>query len=292
MGLVMDHQQRQPKPCLINCPRCNSTNTKFCYYNNYSLSQPRHFCKACKRYWTRGGTLRNVPVGGGCRKNNNNRVIRRTQSSPAPNPLSSSSSPLVKPPAVSSASSNQQQVPQMGITLISASADGPKKDALTPLDYGLLGMSSGGYGDLIQPQQCSYSDMNVNSNNDPFLTGYNNHIVGSLGCRSLHNVPVNLQDKDLGTGPGTAGLEASSINQNDHLPQILFPLQAMLQQQSSTAIAKGHDPLAQRWNDNHVVAHNNQLQNDPGQNGPVYWISTGDSNVASWPPDHLPNTDG
>ncbi|XP_004232898.1 dof zinc finger protein DOF1.4 [Solanum lycopersicum] len=61
-------QQQQPPPHL-KCPRCDSSNTKFCYYNNYSLSQPRHFCKACKRYWTRGGTLRNVPVGGGCRKN-------------------------------------------------------------------------------------------------------------------------------------------------------------------------------------------------------------------------------
>ncbi|KAK1278006.1 Dof zinc finger protein PBF [Acorus gramineus] len=59
-------QQQQPQ---LKCPRCDSMNTKFCYYNNYSLSQPRHFCKACKRYWTRGGTLRNVPVGGGCRKN-------------------------------------------------------------------------------------------------------------------------------------------------------------------------------------------------------------------------------
>ncbi|KAM3340910.1 dof zinc finger protein DOF2.4 [Capsicum galapagoense] len=53
----------------LKCPRCDSTNTKFCYFNNYSLSQPRHFCKACKRYWTRGGALRNVPVGGGCRRN-------------------------------------------------------------------------------------------------------------------------------------------------------------------------------------------------------------------------------
>ncbi|CAA6669373.1 unnamed protein product [Spirodela intermedia] len=43
--------------------------TKFCYFNNYSLLQPRHFCKACRRYWTRGGALRNVPVGGGCRRN-------------------------------------------------------------------------------------------------------------------------------------------------------------------------------------------------------------------------------
>ncbi|XP_051131987.1 dof zinc finger protein DOF1.2-like [Andrographis paniculata] len=50
------------------CPRCGSANTKFCYYNNYSLTQPRYFCKACRRYWTKGGSLRNVPVGGGCRK--------------------------------------------------------------------------------------------------------------------------------------------------------------------------------------------------------------------------------
>ncbi|XP_074568996.1 uncharacterized protein LOC141825514 [Curcuma longa] len=63
---AMERPQLSP---LVRCPRCDSTNTKFCYYNNYSLSQPRHFCKACKRYWTRGGTLRNIPVGGGCRKN-------------------------------------------------------------------------------------------------------------------------------------------------------------------------------------------------------------------------------
>ncbi|KAJ4782500.1 DOF zinc finger protein 1 [Rhynchospora pubera] len=53
----------------LKCPRCESTHTKFCYYNNYSLSQPRYFCKTCRRYWTKGGSLRNVPVGGGCRKN-------------------------------------------------------------------------------------------------------------------------------------------------------------------------------------------------------------------------------
>lgn len=54
----------------LKCPRCESTNTKFCYFNNYSLSQPRHFCKTCRRYWTRGGALRSVPVGGGYRRNN------------------------------------------------------------------------------------------------------------------------------------------------------------------------------------------------------------------------------
>ncbi|QCD81684.1 dof zinc finger protein DOF3.4-like [Vigna unguiculata] len=53
----------------LPCPRCESTNTKFCYYNNYNYSQPRHFCKSCRRYWTHGGTLRDIPVGGGSRKN-------------------------------------------------------------------------------------------------------------------------------------------------------------------------------------------------------------------------------
>ncbi|KAB5533975.1 hypothetical protein DKX38_017061 [Salix brachista] len=61
-------EQNQLQFELLKCPRCESTNTKFCYYNNYNKSQPRHFCKTCKRHWTKGGTLRNVPVGGG-RKN-------------------------------------------------------------------------------------------------------------------------------------------------------------------------------------------------------------------------------
>ncbi|WOL14556.1 dof zinc finger protein DOF1.5 [Canna indica] len=52
----------------LPCPRCNSTETKFCYFNNYNVNQPRHFCKACHRYWTAGGTLRNVPVGAGRRR--------------------------------------------------------------------------------------------------------------------------------------------------------------------------------------------------------------------------------
>ncbi|GAV77351.1 zf-Dof domain-containing protein [Cephalotus follicularis] len=73
------HQNHQA----LKCPRCDSLNTKFCYYNNYNLSQPRHFCKSCRRYWTKGGVLRNVPVGGGCRK---------TKRAAKPKPPSSSSS--------------------------------------------------------------------------------------------------------------------------------------------------------------------------------------------------------
>ncbi|KAK7368391.1 hypothetical protein VNO80_10416 [Phaseolus coccineus] len=56
---------------VLPCPRCNSMDTKFCYFNNYNVNQPRHFCKNCQRYWTAGGTMRNVPVGAGRRKNKN-----------------------------------------------------------------------------------------------------------------------------------------------------------------------------------------------------------------------------
>ncbi|WOL17050.1 hypothetical protein Cni_G25839 [Canna indica] len=58
------HDQQAPLPC----PRCASTETKFCYFNNYNVNQPRHFCRSCHRYWTAGGALRNVPVGAGRRK--------------------------------------------------------------------------------------------------------------------------------------------------------------------------------------------------------------------------------
>ncbi|PKU64206.1 dof zinc finger protein 3-like isoform X1 [Dendrobium catenatum] len=65
-------EEKQNAPLLM-CPRCESTNTKFCYYNNYSRSQPRHFCRVCRRHWTEGGTLRNIPVGGG-RKNKRRKI--------------------------------------------------------------------------------------------------------------------------------------------------------------------------------------------------------------------------
>ncbi|XP_019454668.1 PREDICTED: dof zinc finger protein DOF3.6-like isoform X2 [Lupinus angustifolius] len=74
------------------CPRCDSTNTKFCYYNNYSLSQPRHFCKTCRRYWTRGGALRNVPVGGGFRRNKRNKGNNNRSKSPMKSAVSISAS--------------------------------------------------------------------------------------------------------------------------------------------------------------------------------------------------------
>ena len=74
---LLDHRRYRPNVEVApSCPRCDSPNTKFCYYNNYSLSQPRYFCKGCRRYCTKGGSLRNVPVGGGCRKNRRGKPAR------------------------------------------------------------------------------------------------------------------------------------------------------------------------------------------------------------------------
>ncbi|KAK9109017.1 hypothetical protein Sjap_017077 [Stephania japonica] len=82
----------------LPCPRCESTNTKFCYYNNYNLSQPRHFCKACRRYWTHGGTLRNIPVGGATRKHA--KRCRTSRDGTAPNAIPI---PITAPVPISSA---------------------------------------------------------------------------------------------------------------------------------------------------------------------------------------------
>ncbi|CAL9085658.1 unnamed protein product [Musa acuminata var. zebrina] len=102
-GLTKAEQQEgkvRPQPeQSIKCPRCESTNTKFCYYNNYSLAQPRYFCKGCRRYWTKGGTLRNVPIGGGCRKNKKSSSSKRLQDQSFPaNPITSLASSSALPP--------------------------------------------------------------------------------------------------------------------------------------------------------------------------------------------------
>uniref|UniRef100_A0A1J3DB06 Dof zinc finger protein n=1 Tax=Noccaea caerulescens TaxID=107243 RepID=A0A1J3DB06_NOCCA len=96
----------QPPEGALKCPRCDSANTKFCYFNNYNLTQPRHFCKACRRYWTRGGALRNVPVGGGCRRNKKGKTGNSKSSSSSQNKQSTS---MVNAPSPTTTSNVQLQ---------------------------------------------------------------------------------------------------------------------------------------------------------------------------------------
>ncbi|KAK6938739.1 Zinc finger, Dof-type [Dillenia turbinata] len=131
----------------IPCPRCDSTNTKFCYYNNYNLSQPRHFCKTCRRYWTRGGSLRNVPVGGGARKNPKRPRITNTTSSSSTSSSSSnavvSHVPVEKIP-ISSFGGRTETVP---FNLNNAvSADGLSSFLCNPGSVGFLALGGLGVG--------------------------------------------------------------------------------------------------------------------------------------------------
>ncbi|KAK6118813.1 hypothetical protein DH2020_047448 [Rehmannia glutinosa] len=102
--LIMDRTTTKWKCTNIeiapNCPRCASSNTKFCYYNNYSLSQPRYFCKGCRRYWTKGGSLRNVL--GGRRRLQKESAARATRQGGGPN---------CSAPTLSPGSTNESESP-------------------------------------------------------------------------------------------------------------------------------------------------------------------------------------
>ncbi|XP_059647022.1 dof zinc finger protein DOF2.4 [Cornus florida] len=136
----------------LKCPRCESTNTKFCYFNNYSLTQPRHFCKTCRRYWTRGGALRNVPVGGGCRRNK-----RSSKGSSSKSPVSGDCTASPSTSTVSCSSGGMG----MASTLLGISPQIPPLRFMAPLhqlnDHYGAGDISLNYGGISAPVT---SDMN------------------------------------------------------------------------------------------------------------------------------------
>eukprot|EP00873_Tetraselmis_striata_P035345 jgi/Tetstr1/455609/TSEL_042421.t1 len=94
-----------PRPeGVCKCPRCGGEDTKFCYYNNYNIKQPRYFCKGCQRYWTEGGMLRNVPVGAGRRNKNSLREQEKRKAAAAAaaaadgSPYAMGRNPMMPPP--------------------------------------------------------------------------------------------------------------------------------------------------------------------------------------------------
>lgn len=187
-------EQLQQQQQALKCPRCDSSNTKFCYYNNYSLSQPRHFCKACKRYWTRGGTLRNVPVGGGCRKN---KRVKRPASSAIDGSVSSSSSA----PSVNLNPTSQSQ-----IDLSAANSN----HHISPLFYGLhnnpsdhMSLPFSGYD--LQPQLSNALGLG-------FSSGIiSNGVAGDHGhCDYRNGFNPNKQIQDI-VPSGTSLLSSYSI---------------------------------------------------------------------------------
>ncbi|KAM7475435.1 hypothetical protein LguiB_022678 [Lonicera macranthoides] len=151
----------------LKCPRCDSINTKFCYYNNYNLSQPRHFCKSCRRYWTRGGVLRTVPVGGGCRKTKRSKPKSASNSHKSNNSQSSSESSSLT--AVTTVSEDSPASPSTLINFqnhklfVSQPVD-PIFDPIPVVDRSI----DGG----IFPEIGSFTNL-MTSSNDSSLLGFN-----------------------------------------------------------------------------------------------------------------------
>ncbi|XP_044495325.1 dof zinc finger protein DOF5.4-like [Mangifera indica] len=167
-------QQQQPQ----KCPRCESLNTKFCYYNNYSLSQPRYFCKTCRRYWTQGGTLRNVPVGGGCRKG------KRTKTSSS-GENSRSSHPHPSPPSQNILSSSP---------VVTRRANESSNNLATPSSISSMGsyFPGGGFLSSLAAIQPLSQPQSFNQNLNPALSvGVGDHTGGSsnLGILQGYGVP-------------------------------------------------------------------------------------------------------
>nr|XP_017224984.1 PREDICTED: dof zinc finger protein DOF4.6-like [Daucus carota subsp. sativus] len=76
----------------LRCPRCDSEETKFAYFNNNKTSQPRYRCNNCKKLWTNGGKVRDLSSNGEERRVNRSRDSSPpiVSSAPPPPPLPSS----------------------------------------------------------------------------------------------------------------------------------------------------------------------------------------------------------
>ncbi|TKY64394.1 Dof zinc finger protein DOF1.7 [Spatholobus suberectus] len=152
-----------PEQEQLKCPRCDSANTKFCYYNNYNLSQPRHFCKNCRRYWTKGGTLRNIPVGGGSRKS-----TKRSSTSKRSSAQSSSLPPEADPtrlcanPVVDQDQRVLSFGGSFGSLLASSGHFGTLLEGLNPTGSGLKVVQMGEFGEGVSSDPALNSDSGSN----------------------------------------------------------------------------------------------------------------------------------
>ena len=226
--------QQQQQGVALKCPRCDSSNTKFCYYNNYSLSQPRHFCKACKRYWTRGGTLRNVPVGGGCRKNK--RVKRpstaaasaTTDGSGANSSSSSSANNNSNPGSVIQPQIDLASTSHMLSPLFYGLPSNPNTDMSRVLPFSRFSSTTSGYDLHDQPQLInalglgfSSSPAGVNDSDHHYQNGFSSNptkniqdIVSSnsllSSCSSIFSASNPLSSA-AGASPTIASLLASKF---------------------------------------------------------------------------------
>ncbi|CAK8560296.1 unnamed protein product [Lathyrus sativus] len=189
-----------PEQEQLKCPRCESNNTKFCYYNNYNLSQPRHFCKNCKRYWTKGGSLRNIPVGGGTRK------VTKRSSNPKRPTTSSSSSPS---PSITS-SAQTSSVPESDPTRIRID---PVEPSFGGGSFSSLLASTERFGSLFEGlnsngsgfKMAQMGEFGENMNGDPVVNSGSGHNLNPSVRNAETDIFLGLQNGDSSCWNGNHG---------------------------------------------------------------------------------------
>ncbi|KAI3823491.1 hypothetical protein L1987_04929 [Smallanthus sonchifolius] len=223
-----DKKPRPPEEAL-KCPRCDSSNTKFCYYNNYSLTQPRYFCKSCRRYWTKGGTLRNVPVGGGCRKN------KRSSSSSA---TSSNSSSKIRGPQ------DHHLIQQHPLSFITPSSNNhlfsglphlPYDSTCTDLSLAFARLQSQANGSMGY----DHFDHHLSTNGDPFGFLENTTNPNRFDHHNVLYNGGNLGNGDMGSVGNLMGLNnfGGHHDQEQQQQQIMNPMFHDHQEQELTCSA-------------------------------------------------------
>ncbi|XP_050226217.1 dof zinc finger protein DOF4.6-like [Mercurialis annua] len=266
---ALERKSRTQKEQVLNCPRCNSTNTKFCYYNNYSLTQPRYFCKTCRRYWTEGGSLRNIPVGGGSRKNKRSSLT------------SSSSSSLT---TLTTTSSSSKKLPDLVSNLSQSSAQNPNNKMIEGQDLNLAFPTS--FSDLIQMPTINEGNNNSSSSKNcssssalELLTG-----ISSRGLNSF--MPMGVHHHHHDQDPNSVYSSGFNINPliQDFKPTLNFSLDGIgsgygnLQENNSGRLLFPFEDLKQvSSTSDHHIEQNREQGDSTG-----YWTGMLGGGGGSW----------
>ncbi|KAF4384738.1 hypothetical protein F8388_004045 [Cannabis sativa] len=203
---------------ILPCPRCNSLGTKFCYFNNYNVNQPRHFCKNCQRYWTAGGTIRNVPVGAGRRRN-------KHSSSQLHQETTNDSAAVVTQEDINNATSDQSPPSNRfpaSARLDNGMAEGLKFSSETPLcesmetklnieDHKKSEIESAAFGD-------SSEDLSLSSNSLNAHSSQNSSCFRREDDSADHRHPMQCYPVPQWAYPWNPGWSVMMVGQNDSNP--------------------------------------------------------------------------
>ncbi|XP_062002242.1 dof zinc finger protein DOF3.5 [Rosa rugosa] len=272
-----------------NCPRCGCSNTKFCYYNNYSLTQPRYFCKGCRRYWTKGGSLRNVPVGGGCRKNRRGsrslRLSTNTTTANRSNNVNSGTighnsygiSSSLDPDSTSSGESNQDAPPRIDLAVVYANFLNQKPVSRSS-GSDQLPEFPGEFNPGLDFSSC-IANMNINAGSGSSIQLMEeNGLNGSIGCHSTLSENCGTINDHLYFG-GLDPLIDHHQNHQDHSSDLV-------QHASSTHESTDHfglPPLPDQevlWS----TSHDQMMTSPIMQPTPVLGSESHDPNLLNWSP--------